>query len=173
MAEVAQMSTLCYIRKNDKYLMLHRISKKNDVNRDKWIGIGGHFLTGESPEECILREVREETGYTLTDLRFRGVVTFHSGVPAGRPDAENVIEYMFLFTSEQFTGTERACDEGVLEWVPVDRVPTLPIWEGDKIFLKLLADDAPPFLLKLVYDGAGGLREAVLDGRDITNDPRP
>ena len=156
-----QLSTLCYIQKNDNYLMLHRISKKNDINKDKWIGVGGHFEDGESPDECLIREVREETGYTLTSYRMRGIVTFHSGGEI------NEIEYMFLYTADAFTGEESPCDEGVLEWVPIERVPFLNVWEGDRIFLDLLVRDEPFFSLKLVYDGAGALKEASLNGESV------
>ena len=155
----AQLSTLCYLEKDDQYLMLHRVVKKNDVNKDKWIGVGGHFEQDESPEECLLREVREETGYTLTSYRFRGIVTFVSG--------DGVTEYMHLFTADGFEGTPAACDEGVLEWVPVSQIDDLNIWEGDKIFFRLLAQNAPFFSLKLVYDGKGGLVSAVLNGRNM------
>ena len=151
-----QLSTLCYLERDGKYLMLHRVVKKNDVNKDKWIGVGGHFERDESPEECLLREVREETGYTLTSYRFRGIVTFVSG--------DGVTEYMHLFTADGFTGEPIECDEGVLEWVPKEEISGLNIWEGDKIFFRLLTEEAPFFSLKLVYDGAGGLVSAVLDG---------
>jgi 8-oxo-dGTP diphosphatase len=139
--------------------MLHRVVKKNDVNKDKWIGVGGHFEQDESPDECLLREVKEETGYTLTSYRFRGIVTFVSG--------DGVTEYMHLFTADGFEGTPAACDEGVLEWVPVSQIDDLNIWEGDKIFFRLLAQNAPFFSLKLVYDGKGGLVSAVLNGRNM------
>ena len=152
-------STLCYIEKDGKYLMLHRTVKKKDVNKDKWIGVGGHFGLGESPEECVCREVLEETGYRLTSYRFRGLVTFLSG--------DGVTEYMSLFTADGFEGEEIACDEGELEWVPIEKIGELNLWEGDKIFLRLLAEDAPFFSLKLVYDGHGGLEEAVLNGKRL------
>lgn len=139
--------------------MLHRTMKKNDINKDKWIGVGGHFEVGESPEECVCREVKEETGYTLTSYRFRGLVTFLSG--------DGVTEYMSLFTADGFEGEPIPCDEGELEWVPVKQIEQLNLWEGDKIFLRLLAEEAPFFSLKLVYDGHGGLVEAVLDGKQI------
>ena len=155
----AQLSTLCYLEKDDQYLMLHRVVKKNDVNKDKWIGVGGHFEQDESPEECLLREVREETGYTLTSYRFRGIVTFVSG--------DGVTEYMHLFTADGFEGTPIECDEGVLEWVPVSRIEDLNIWEGDKIFFRLLIEEAPFFSLKLVYDGTGGLVSAALNGKEM------
>lgn len=152
-------STLCYIEKDGKYLMLHRTVKKKDVNKDKWIGVGGHFELGESPEECVCREVLEETGYQLTSYRFRGLVTFLSG--------DGVTEYMSLFTADGFEGEEIVCDEGELEWVPIEKIGELNLWEGDKIFLRLLAEDAPFFSLKLVYDGHGGLVDAVLNGKRL------
>lgn len=139
--------------------MLHRTVKKKDVNKDKWIGVGGHFELGESPEECVCREVLEETGYQLTSYRFRGLVTFLSG--------DGVTEYMSLFTADGFEGEEIVCDEGELEWVPIEKIGELNLWEGDKIFLRLLAEDAPFFSLKLVYDGHGGLVDAVLNGKRL------
>jgi len=153
------LSTLCYIEKDGRYLMLHRTVKERDVNKDKWIGVGGHFEPGESPEECLLREVKEETGYSLTSYRFRGIVTFLSG--------NGVTEYMHLFTADGFEGTPISCDEGVLEWVPIDRIGSLNIWEGDKIFFRLLAENRPFFSLKLVYDGRDGLIAAVLNGKPL------
>lgn len=151
------LSTLCYLERDGAYLMLHRTVKKNDVNKDKWIGVGGHFEEGESPEECLLREVKEETGYTLTSYRFRGLVTFLSG--------DGVTEYMSLFTADGFTGEPVPCDEGELEWVPKDKIQELNIWEGDKLFFRLLDEDVPFFSLKLVYDGRGGLVKAYLNGK--------
>ena len=153
------LCTLCYIQKDNCYLMLHRVVKKNDVNKDKWIGVGGHFEEDESPEDCLLREVREETGYTLTDYRFRGIVTFVSG--------DGVTEYMHLYTADGFTGEPIACNEGVLEWVPKDNVWDLNLWEGDKIFFRLIDEDHPFFSLKLTYDGHGVLTEAILDGKAL------
>lgn len=152
------MTTLCYVETEDSYLMLHRVSKKNDVNKDKWIGIGGHFEEGESPEECILREALEETGLTLTSWRFRGIVTFtQEGYGT---------EYMCLYTADGYTGELKTCDEGVLEWVRKDEVLKRNLWEGDRIFLKLLRENAPFFSLKLSYQG-DCLREAVLNGQNI------
>lgn len=153
------LSTLCYIQKDGAYLMLHRTVKEHDVNRDKWIGVGGHFEEGESPEECLLREVKEETGYTLTSYRFRGLVTFISG--------DGVTEYMSLFTADGFTGDPIPCDEGELEWVKAERIQDLNIWEGDKIFFRLLDEEAPFFSLKLVYNGHGELAEAKLNGKPV------
>ena len=152
------MTTLVYLEKDGCYLMLHRVSKKNDVNKDKWIGVGGHFEEGESPEECARRETLEETGLYLDELTFRGIVTF-SQEGYGT-------EYMCLFTSEHFHGELKECDEGVLEWVPKDKINTLNIWEGDFIFLDLLTKDVPFFSLKLTYSG-DSLTEAVLDGADL------
>lgn len=152
------LTTLCYIEQNQQYLMLHRVSKKNDVNKDKWIGVGGHFEKDESPEECLLREVKEETGLTLTAYRFRGIVTFIS-------DSWHT-EYMCLYTADGFEGELAECDEGVLTWVPKADLEKLHLWEGDKIFLRLLAEEAPFFSLKLRYEG-DCLVEAVLDGRQI------
>ena len=139
-------STLCYIEKDDSYLMLLRNRKKHDINGGKWIGVGGKFEEGESPVDCLLREVREETGLTLTRWRMRGIVTFVSDV------AET--EYMHLFTADGFEG-ELAddCDEGELRWVPVSQIGSLNLWEGDRVFLDLLAQNAPFFLLKLTYSG--------------------
>ena len=150
------LSTLCYIE-NDRgeYLMLHRVKKENDANRDKWIGIGGKFEDGESPEECVVRETLEETGLTLTDYRYRGLVTFVSD--------RWETEYMHLFTATGWTGEVKECDEGVLEWNGKDALAALPQWAGDRIFLKLLRQDAPFFSLKLRYDGEK-LVQAVLDG---------
>ncbi len=155
----AELSTLCYLERDRAWLMLHRVSKDNDINKDKWIGVGGHFEQDESPEECLLREVREETGFTLTSWRFRGIVTFVSG--------DGVTEYMHLFTADAWTGEQADCDEGVLEWVDLDRVGSLELWEGDRIFLRLLRENAPFFSLKLTYDGSGGLKEALLDGKRL------
>lgn len=152
------LSTLCYIEKDGCWLMLHRTKKKNDINHDKWLGIGGKFEEGESPEECLLREVREETGLTLTDYRFRGLVTFVSD--------EAPTEYMHLFTATGFTGTLRECDEGALEWIPIGEVGLLPLWQGDRLFLSLLQQEGPFFSLKLEYRG-DRLVGASRDGRPL------
>ena len=152
-------TTLCYVEQDGKYLMLHRVKKKNDLNEGKWIGVGGKFEEGESPEDCLLREVREETGLMLTEYRLRGIVTFLS--------QKWESEYMFLYTATGFTGTLTSCDEGDLEWVDMDKIESLPLWEGDKIFLKLLREDGPLFSLKLSYDAEDNLISAVLDGKDL------
>ena len=149
---MAKLSTLCYIEKDGKYLMLHRTVKKNDVNKDKWIGVGGHFEQDESPEECLLREVKEETGYTLTSYQYRGLVTFVSG--------NGVTEYMSLFTADGFEGTPIPCDEGELQWVDKKDIEKLNIWEGDKIFFRLLNESREFFSLKLVYNGGDQLISA-------------
>lgn len=154
-----KISTLCYIEADNKYLMLHRTVKKNDVNKDKWIGVGGHFEAEESPEECLLREVKEETGYTLTSYRFRGFVTFISGI--------GVNEYMCLYTADGFTGNQSPCDEGELVWVNKKDIKHLQIWEGDEIFLRLIEEDRDFFSLKLVYDGKDKLISAFLDGAEL------
>ena len=138
--------------------MLHRIKKENDLNHDKWIGIGGKFEDKESPEDCLLREAREETGLTLTDYRYRGIVTFVSD--------RWPTEYMHLFTADGFTGALKECDEGVLEWLPKQKLRKIPHWEGDDIFLDLIERDAPFFSLKLCYEG-DTLVTAVLDGKPI------
>lgn len=138
--------------------MLHRIKKENDLNHDKWIGIGGKFEDKESPEDCLLREALEETGLTLTGYRCRGVVTFVSDRWA--------TEYMHLFTADGFTGTLKDCDEGVLEWIPKDQLLKIPHWEGDEIFLNLIWQDAPFFSLKVCYEGDRLVR-AVLNGTVI------
>ena len=151
-------STLCYITRGNDVLMLHRVKKKNDINKDKWIGIGGKFEKEESPDECLLREAKEETGLTLTTWRCRGVVTFLNDSCEG--------EYMYLFTADGWEGELKECDEGDLQWVSREFLYSLPMWEGDKIFLDLLWQDAPFFLLTLRYSG-DTLVEAVLDGKRI------
>ena len=154
-----RQTTLCYIENpRGEYLMLHRVKKKEDANHDKWIGIGGKFEDGESPEECVLREVWEETGLTLTDYRYRGLVTFVS-------DAWET-EYMHLFTATGYEGAPGDCDEGVLEWIDKDALAALPQWEGDRLFLRLLRDDGPFFSLKLRYEGEH-LAYAALNGKEL------
>ena len=151
-------TTLCYIEREDKWLLLHRVKKENDLNRDKWIGIGGKCEEGESPEECLLREVKEETGLTLTSWRYRGLVTFVSDRWPG--------EYMHLFTADRFLGEPGECSEGELAWISKAEFAALPQWEGDRIFLKLLEDNAPFFSLKLCYNG-DALADAVLNGKRL------
>ena len=153
-----KQTTLCYLERDGCYLMLHRIRKAHDENHDKWIGVGGKLEDRESPEDCARREVLEETGLTLTDWRYCGLITFVSD--------RWETEYMHLFHATGCTGALRDCDEGVLEWVPVEQVNALPAWEGDKIFLALMQQGRPFFSLKLVYEGEH-LTEAVLDGERI------
>lgn len=155
-----KQTTLCYLQRNDSYLMLHRVKKENDASHDKWIGVGGKCEADESPDECMLREVGEETGLTVTQWRYRGIVTFISDVwPC---------EYMHLFTATQWEGTMIPCDEGDLQWVPIAQLEQLNLWEGDKIFLRLLRDPNQPFFsLKLVYQG-DDLVSAKLDGRKLS-----
>ncbi len=162
------LCTLCYLIRDGKYLMLHRVKKKNDINHDKWIGVGGHFEAGESPEDCVRREVKEETGYDLLSQRFRGIVTFVYSGDGG----EEITEYMHLYTSDDFTGEQIECDEGNLEWVDIDKVKTLPIWEGDKIFFKLLAEEREFFSLKLVYE-TDTLVHVELDGKPFAYETQP
>lgn len=152
-------TTLCYVLRGNEVLMLHRVKKKNDINKDKWIGIGGKFEALESPDECLLREAKEETGLTLTSYACRGVVTFLTENPEEG-------EYMYLFTADGFEGDIIECNEGDLQWVSREFLDDLPKWEGDKIFLDLLFQNAPFFLLTLRYDH-GNLREAVLNGQKI------
>lgn len=151
-------TTLCYLERGDEYLMLHRVKKKNDLNHDKWIGVGGKFLEGETPEECVVRETQEETGLTLTEYRYRGIVTFLSDQWEG--------EYMHLFTATGWTGTQILCNEGDLEWIEKRNLRKLPLWTGDHIFLDLLESDAPFFSLKLRYEGQL-LVEAALNGKPL------
>ena len=137
-------TTLCYIDRGDALLLLHRTGKKDDVNAGKWLGIGGKLEPGESPEACLLREVREETGLTLTEYEYRGIVDFQS---------DGWSERMHLYTATETNGELTACDEGILSWVMKDKVKELPMWEGDRVFFQLLKDGEPFFHLKLSYDG--------------------
>lgn len=151
-------TTLCYLLQGDSVLLLHRVKKENDLNHDKWIGIGGKFEENESPEECLVREAWEETGLTLTGYQYRGIVTFVSDRWEG--------EYMHLYTATEWTGTMKECDEGVLEWVSLEKMKELPQWEGDRIFLRLLEEGAPFFSLKLCYEG-DCLVYAALNGKEL------
>ena len=153
-----KQTTLCYLERGDEYLMLHRIKKKNDENHDKWIGVGGKFEAGESPEDCMHREIFEETGFTVTDYRYRGIVTFVSDIYE--------TEYMHLFTVTDWTGEARECDEGELAWIKKQKLFDLTLWQGDRIFLKLLQEDVPFFSLKLTYHG-DELMEAILNGKKL------
>ena len=155
----AILTSLLYLERDGKYLMLHRTKKEHDPNEGKWIGVGGKFEADESPEECAIREAREETGLSVLRPVFRGIVTFISD--------RCPTEYMHLFTAADFTGELRDCDEGELAWVEKSRVTDLPLWEGDRIFLSLLAEGAPFFSLKLVYRGDTLVR-ATLDGRELS-----
>ncbi len=151
-------TSLCYIERGDEYLMLHRIKKENDINRDKWIGLGGKFKENESPEDCVTREVFEESGLRLTQWRYRGIVTFVNTVCES--------ELMHLFTADGFEGKLCDCNEGELEWIKKSELFRLTLWEGDKIFLRLIEENEPFFSLKLNYDG-DRLISAVLNGRNI------
>lgn len=150
-----KMTTLCYLEKNGQYLMLHRTKKENDENHDKWIGVGGKFEDAESPEDCMKREVLEETGLCVSQYSYRGIVTFVSD--------EYPTEYMHLFVCTDWNGEEKACDEGELAWIDKQRLFDLTMWEGDRIFLSLLDSPTPFFSLKLVYCGEA-LTQAVLNG---------
>ena len=149
------LTTLCYIENADSYLMLHRIKKENDINKDKWIGVGGHFETGESPDECLVREVWEETGLTLSSYRLRGIITFSTNTwPT---------EYMFLYTATADTREIKECDEGELVWIRKSKISSLNLWEGDNIFFQLLEEREDIFSLKLTYH-EDTLISAILDG---------
>ena len=151
-------STLCYLERDGQYLMLHRVKKQNDANHDKWIGVGGKFEEGESPEDCVTREVWEETGLTLTDYSYRGIATFVSDRWEG--------EYMHLFTATGFTGQVKECDEGQLEWISKEKLMQLPMWAGDRLFLDRIAQPGPFFSLKLRYRGET-LEGAWLNGKPL------
>ena len=153
-----KMTSLCYLERDGRYLMLHRTKKVNDENRDKWIGVGGKFEDGESPEDCMRREIFEETGLTVTKFRYRGIVTFVSD--------RWECEYMHLFTCTDWTGEQKECDEGELAWIDQRELYDLTLWQGDRIFLELIATDTPFFSLKLTYQGEK-LIGAELNGEDI------
>lgn len=152
------LTTLCYLEQGDSYLLLHRTKKEQDINKDKWIGVGGHFEQGESPEDCLIREVKEETGLDLIQYTFRGIVTFLCD--------DNEAEYMHLYTANKWSGVMHTCDEGELVWVKKEEMNQLKLWEGDKIFLRLIEEGHPFFSLKLTYHG-DILIEAVLDGSKL------
>ena len=154
MEKIPELTTLCYIEHDGKYLMLHRVKKDKDINKDKYIGVGGHFEYGESPDECLLREVKEETGLTLTSYRARGIITFVYG--------QDVTEYMHLYTADAYTGDMLDCDEGELVWIEKEKVYDLPIWEGDKVFFRLLEEDKGFFSVKLVYSEDDELMETQI-----------
>lgn len=150
-----RLTTLCYVEKDGCWLMLHRVKKNEDENAGKWIGIGGHLEENESPEECIRREALEEAGVILKDLRLRGIITFIL------PDWGN--ELTFLYTAKSDKEKLPECGEGVLQWVPIEKVMDLPLWEGDRVFLPLLQTRQEPFSLKLVYDPGGSLSDFTLE----------
>ncbi|SRR5574344_1104773 len=148
-------TTQCYLERDGQYLMLHRTKKINDENHDKWIGVGGKFEDGESPEDCMRREIREETGYSVTGWRYCGIVTFVSDVwPA---------EQMHIFVCTEWSGDEIVCNEGDLQWIDKQDLLKLTMWEGDRIFLKLISQQTPFFSLKLTYQG-DVLQQAMLNG---------
>ena len=154
-----KQTTLCYLENDGKYLMLHRTKKQNDINHDKWIGVGGKFEDGETPEQCMLREVFEETGFSVTKWKYRGVVTFYLNESYG--------ETMHLFSCLEWNGKQKVCDEGDLEWIDKQKLAELPMWEGDKIFLDLLEQKVPFFSLKLEYEG-DNLKRAKLNNEEIS-----
>lgn len=161
MSKDAELTTICYLEKDNCYLMLHRVKKKNDINKDKWIGIGGHIEDGESPDECVVREAMEETGLTLNSYKLRGFITFVSNCYGS--------VYMFLYTSDDFSGDMNThCNEGELEWIKKDKIFDLPLWEGDKVFFHLLETRKDFFSLKLVYNG-DTLLQCILDGECINH----
>ncbi len=153
-----KQTTLCHIEKDGKYLMLHRVKKENDMNKDKWIGVGGKFLEEETPVECLLREVYEETGLTLNSYQYRGIVIFESDI------YEN--EAMHIFTSDDFSGNIKECDEGNLEWIDKQDLYSLPLWEGDKLFLKIIEKPSDFFNMTVTYQG-DTLISATLEGKEI------
>ena len=157
-----RLTTLCYIERDGQWLMMNRVKKQEDENAGKWIGVGGKLEKDECPEECIAREVREETGMTLTSVRLSGVITFIL------PDWGN--EMTFLYTGEAEGEPDDDCPEGILRWIPIDQVESLPLWEGDRVFLPLLQTRPDCFSLKLIYAPGGRLTGCLLDGKDITKE---
>ena len=155
-----RLTTLCYIERNGHWLMMNRVKKKHDENSGKWIGVGGHMEEDESPEECAMREIAEETGLRVTDLRLRGLLTFIL------PDWGN--ELTFLYTAKTQDTALKTCDEGVLEWIPMEKVEQLPLWEGDRLFLPLLREESSFFSLKLIYAPGGALIGYTLNGKRLT-----
>lgn len=151
-----RMTTLCYLERDDCYLMMHRVKKEHDDSHDKWIGVGGKFEKDESPEECMIREVFEETGLQVTQWTYHGIVTFVSDVAQS--------DYMHLFSAKEWKGEIHECEEGVLQWIPKNQLDQLSLWEGDRIFLKLMNENHPFFSLKLTYHG-NHLVESVLNGK--------
>lgn len=156
MEDPRNVTVVCYLEKDDKILMLHRTKKENDVNHGKWIGVGGHVEAGESPEECVIREVREETGYTLENYRYRAILTFCYN--------EEPTMYLFLFTADRFSGEQIECNEGDLQWIPKAELEALELWQGDRIFHRLLESRQDFFSMKMVYQG-DQLTECIIDGR--------
>ena len=159
MGRIEALTTLCYLERDGKYLMMHRVSKENDINKDKWIGVGGHFEDGESPEDCVKREIFEETGFdiAISELEYRAIITFISD--------KGDYELMSLFTARAPEGEPRECSEGRLEWVDKEKVDELNLWEGDRIFFKLMNESREFFSLKMHYDKEDNLTEAVLNGK--------
>ena len=161
MARLENLTTLCYLEREGCYLMMHRVSKEKDINKDKWVGVGGHFEDGESPEECIKREIFEETGYDIPmdEIKYRAVITFISD--------KGDYELMSLFTAKAPDGEPIACDEGVYDWVEKEKIESLNIWEGDKIFFREMDKRRDFFSLKMHYDKEDNLIEAVLNGKKL------
>lgn len=152
------ITVVCYLEKDDSILMLHRTKKENDINAGKWIGVGGHVEEGESPEECVVREVKEETGYLLRSFRYRGIITF---CMEGEPSM-----YLFLFTSDDFFGEEIECNEGDLKWVSKSEILSLELWEGDRIFHRLLEEREDFFSMKLCYRN-DIMVDCLIDGKRV------
>lgn len=161
-----EVTTLCYVERDNAYLMMHRTKKENDVNKDKWIGIGGHVEDGESPEDCVRREAMEEAGLELSELQFRGLVTFCFRKEENTGATWDDWEYMCLFTAKTDAEELPECNEGELVWVEKARVAELNLWEGDLIFFDLLNRNEPFFSLKLCYQG-DQLTEVVQNGMKV------